>query len=115
MPETSHAASAVSSSTYIGAGTAGWKVLGYPGQRKLVRDASGYWYAVWGAYVSGHRIYISKSTNTAGTSWSAPVVLAGSGGVAKNESFQHYNVSIDIDRTNGKLHVVWQREDDIIY
>lgn len=115
----SHAASTVSNSTYIGTGTAGWKVLGYPGQRKLVRDASGYWYAVWGAYVgtpaASHRIFISKSTNTIGNVWSTPVVLAGPGGIAKNESYQHYNVSIDIDRVNGKLHVVWQREDDIIY
>ncbi len=111
-------ASPVASNSYIGTGTAGWKVLGYPGQRKLVRDADGYWYAVWGGYTgtpASHKIYINKSTNTAGTAWSIPVVLAGSGGIAKNEAYQHYNVSIDIDRANGKLHVVWQREDDIIY
>ena len=44
-PGPAYAGTQVASSTYVG-NYAGMYVLGYPGQRKLVRDADGYWYAV---------------------------------------------------------------------
>ncbi len=88
---------------------AGYKALGYPGQRKLVRDNSGYWYAVWGSYYgSQHQIYMNKSTNTSGTAWNTPVKLVGTSGILRNTANQLYYPSIDIDRVNNKIHLVWQ-------
>ncbi len=41
------------SSTYVGNVTGDLRAFGYRGPRKLVRDADGYWYAVWTGYVGG--------------------------------------------------------------
>ncbi len=96
---------------YVG-DVGGWKALGHPGQRKLVRDNDGYWYAVWGSYTdSQHQIYINKSTNTAGTAWNTPVKLVGTSGILRNTANQLYYPSIDIDRVNNKIHLVWQENE----
>ena len=87
----------------------GNNAIGNPGQRKLVRDNDGYWYAVWGAYVSSqYQIYMNKSTDTDGDSWSTPVKLVGTSGILRNIGNHLYYPSIDIDRVNDKLHLVWQ-------
>ena len=91
--------------------------LGYPGQRKLVRDADGYWYAVWvGVNATKYNVYMNKSTNTDGSAWGTPVVLAGSGGILlANAADNYYFPTIAIDRANGRIHLLWQRNNDSIY
>jgi hypothetical protein len=105
----------VASSTYVGNIT-GDLALGYRGPRKLVRDADGYWYAVWLGYVGGqYRVYMNKSSDTTGTSWNTPVMLCGSGGIVLNTSSVCYYPAIDIDRANGRIHLVFQVADDYLY
>lgn len=105
----------VASSTYVGNIT-GDLALGYRGPRKLVRDADGYWYAVWTGYVGGqYRVYMNKSSNTTGTSWNTPVMLCGSGGIVLNTASACYYPAIDIDRANGRTHLVFQVADDYLY
>jgi hypothetical protein len=96
----------------------GQAVTGYYGQRKLVRDADGYWYAVvglWNGTTSRWEVVMKKSSDTAGSGWSSKTVLCGSGGIVYNStSFNFRFPSIDIDRTNGKIHLVFQQENDIL-
>ncbi|MCU0561925.1 MAG: C25 family cysteine peptidase, partial [Desulfobacterales bacterium] len=98
----------------------GQAVNGYAGQRKLVRDGDGYWYAVAGAYnttTTKWEVVMKKSLDTAGTAWSAKVVLCGSGGVARDDAGNDQRFpAIDIDRRNGRLHLVFQHNGtDLMY
>ena len=92
---------------------AGEFAVGYPHQRKVLRDASGYWYVAYMDYngsTSKYEIYLTKSTNTAGTSWATPVKIAGENGIVYNESTYDFRYpAIDIDRTNGRLHLVFNK------
>jgi hypothetical protein len=91
----------------------GYYALGFPGQRKLVRDADGYWYAVWGAIVGGqYRVYFNKSVTTDGSAWSVPVVLFGNGGIVLNDSADYWRYpSIDINWARNEIHLVVQRDE----
>ena len=98
--------------------------VGFPHQRKVARDSNGYWYAVWMDYNgSRYEIFMSKSTNTTGNAWAPPVELAGDAGIIYTEAtYGFYYPSIDIDRTNGRLHIVFARMEatgsdvnDIVY
>ena len=108
--------------TQIDGGTAvgnisGDHALGYPGQRHLVRDSDGYWYAIWvGIDTDNKNVYLNKSINTAGTTWDTAIVLFGNGGILYSSTCYNWNFpSIAIDRTNGKLHIVVQRDNDYLY
>ncbi|MGD9241518.1 MAG: hypothetical protein PVG69_15925, partial [Desulfobacterales bacterium] len=58
--------------------TDGDYAIGFPHQRKVVRDADGYWYVAFMDYVgTDYEIFLVKSTNTTGTAWATPVKLAG--------------------------------------
>ncbi len=93
---------------------AGTMAIGFPHQRKLVRDASGYWYAVWmeqrGA-TSYYDILMSRSNDRNGTSWATPVELVGDGGIVAycdtSSGIDCRYPAIDIDRTNGKIHLAF--------
>ena len=93
--------------------TSGEFAVGYPHQRKVLRDASGYWYVAYMDYngsTSKYEIYLTKSTNTAGTNWATPVKIAGQNGILYNESTYDFRYpAIDIDRTNGRLHLVFNK------
>lgn len=93
--------------------TSGEFAVGYPHQRKVVRDASGYWYVAYMDYngtTSKYEIYLTKSTNTAGTGWATPVKIAGASGILYNEATYDFRYpAIDIDRTNGRLHLAFDR------
>ncbi|MGD8765306.1 MAG: hypothetical protein PVG87_23575, partial [Desulfobacteraceae bacterium] len=91
--------------------TDGDYAVGFPHQRKVVRDADGYWYVVFMDWVTDdYEIFLAKSTNTDGTAWNTPVKLAGGSGIIYNSTFGFYWPAIDIDRTNGALHMVFYRE-----
>lgn len=63
--------------------TNGNYAISFPHQRRVVRDASGYWYAVWvdkNLSTGFYEIKVAKSTNTIGTEWATPVTLFGQGG-----------------------------------
>ena len=83
---------------------AGEFAVGYPHQRKVLRDASGYWYVAYMDYngsTSKYEIYLTKSTNTAGTSWATPVKIAGQNGIVYNEStydFRYPSIEINAAR-----------------
>jgi hypothetical protein len=87
-------------------------ILDSPNQRKLVRDSSGYWYAIWH---ENNEVLAKRSNNTAGTLWSGPpVVLAGSATSVINGANQNAQYpSVDIYRepviSNNALHLVWTR------
>jgi len=85
--------------------------VGFPHQRKVVRDADGYWYVAFMDYVgTDYEIFLVKSTNTDGTAWATPVKLAGESGIVLNTTGGAYWPAIDIDRTNGALHMVFYSE-----
>ena len=106
----------VDGSDLVGSVAAAYAPLGGSGNRKLVRDADGYWYAVWlGNISSQYRVYMNKSQNTDGTSWNTPVLLCGSGGLLLDTASHCYHPWIDIDRTNGRLHLVFQVGADNLY
>jgi hypothetical protein len=85
--------------------------IGDPHQRKLVRDANGYWYAVWMDYSGSHyEIFMSKSANIYGTVWETPVELAGSAGIIYTDAgYGFYWPAIDIDRSSGIIHITFQK------
>jgi hypothetical protein len=90
----------------------GEKAVGRPHQRKVVRDADGYWYVVYMDWDGAdYEIFLTKSTNTDGTAWESPVELAGDAGIIYTDAtYSLYWPAIDIDRTNGALHIVFTRE-----
>ena len=94
--------------------TNGNYAVSFPHQRRVVRDASGYWYAVWvdkNLSTGYYEIKMAKSTNTSGTGWSAPVTLFGQSGIVwDNAGTNAWYPTIDIDRTRGILHVVWAQK-----
>jgi hypothetical protein len=91
--------------------TGGEYAIGYPHQRKVVRDADGYWYVAFMDYVgTDYEIFLVKSSNTTGTAWETPVKLGGESGIVYNSTYGFYWPAIDIDRANGALHMVFYRE-----
>lgn len=87
----------------------GAMALGYPHQRRIVRDASGYWYAVWteqDGTGSTYDVLFTRSNDTEGTSWATPVKIAGNGGIVYS-GYDCRHPAMDIDRTNGKIHLIF--------
>jgi hypothetical protein len=94
--------------------TNGNYAVSFPHQRRVVRDASGYWYAVWvdkNLSTGYFEIKLAKSINIKGTYWETPVTLFGQGGIIwDNDGTNAWYPTMDIDRTRGILHVVWAQK-----
>ena len=87
----------------------GTMAIGAPQQRRVARDADGYWYAVW-VQKNGTKweVRLSRSNDRKGASWATPVTLAGASAIINNDSAaNHYHPTIDIDPTGRVLHLAW--------
>jgi len=85
--------------------------VGFPHQRRVTRDAYGYWYAVW-VHKNGTRyeVRLSKSTDKKGTAWATPVTLAGASGIINADNLtNHWHPTVDMDSSGTVLHLSWTK------
>ncbi len=88
------------------------QVTDIPSQRKLVRDANGYWYAFW---YNQSQIMAKRSSDILGTSWTdppillaggvSPIILGTNGGQATHPSVAIKSHPTDVSKE--EIHLVW--------